>query len=71
MAGRKTTNKVGGSQKGEAKMRSIFHALARRLRSRRQPKIVPLELHRLPWHPFFYKAVKMHIDSTTQQRRFQ
>lgn len=71
MAGPIKTNKAGSSKKGEAKMRSIVHALTLRLRRKRRRKIVPLELHRLPWHPLFYKAVSLHIDSTTQQRRFQ
>lgn len=49
-------------------MRKVLKTLT--LRKRVQPKYKPLELHKLPWPPFFYKTLKLHIESTTPPPRF-
>ena len=46
-------------------LKRTFDTLRSRLLRRSPAKPAALELHKLPWHPLFYKTVKMHIENTT------
>lgn len=48
-------------------MRKLLRALG--LARKKSAKIKPLELHKLPWHPLFYKTLTLHIQATSHIRR--
>lgn len=49
-------------------MKKLLRALG--LARKQTTKVKPLELHKQPWHPLFYKTLTLHIQSTTRIRRF-
>ena len=46
-------------------LKRIFETLGLRPKQIVPPSPAGKELHKLPWHPFFYKALKIHMDNTT------
>ena len=50
-------------------LKRIYETLGSRLTRRTRANPAPLELHKLPWHPVFYKTLKVHIENTTPTRR--